>query len=479
MKTKIPVIAAIPILFFCVQNSTLNAAGITFQGNSLKVLEEMPEKSTGLDKIYICYDVKGVDMEYSTSNPSGVKIYRFSNLGGAYAEEVKNLNIESGKVVVKDISGDCGYIVETGTKREYYWIVNYLPHRFSVSSISAAQQQDCDATILDVTGNGDAIHYFTINGQQKVLNREIRVVYDSQEWSETDKRFNRLECVKIFESLNPTLRIMPPAYCATSFHISGDKFLEQWNWLEEAESVVAQPYAVKSMTEAVQEDLTLGEEETPDNETDVDGDNENAEESEETSKPGSNIINSGEDSGLGGSAPAQIEFIAYATEGVIHHEWQMSADPEFNTIDYRFNEQTLNYTFNEEGKFYLRYVGNNADGSCETVSDTYTVSIGASELLCPNAFTPDGDGVNDEWKVSYRSIIEFECWIFDRYGAQLCHFKDPRMGWDGKRGGKYVKPGVYFYVIRAVGSDGKKYKLDGDINIIRHRNPENYSNTVE
>ena len=68
--------------------------------------------------------------------------------------------------------------------------------------------------------------------------------------------------------------------------------------------------------------------------------------------------------------------------------------------------------------------------------------------------------------MAYRSLIEFRCSIFDRYGAEIISFDDPSQGWDGKRGGKVVKPGVYFYVIEAVGSDGKKYKKSGDINII-------------
>ena len=40
-------------------------------------------------------------------------------------------------------------------------------------------------------------------------------------------------------------------------------------------------------------------------------------------------------------------------------------------------------------------------------------------------------------------------------------------GWDGKYKGKYVKPGVYYYVIEAKGADGKEYKKKGDINILR------------
>ena len=216
------------------------------------------------------------------------------------------------------------------------------------------------------------------------------------------------------------------------------------------------------MTEAVQDGIsqegnTIGDESDSSSDTDSDD-----------SSVGSNIIK-GVDSNLGGSAPADISFLAYVTQGVMHCEWQLSNDPEFENIDYRFNEQNLDYTFADEGTYYLRFIGSNSDGSCEAVSDTYVVSIGASELLCPNAFSPDGDGVNDIWKVSYRSIIDFDCWIFDRYGSQIYHFSDPSSGWDGKRNGKVVKSGVYYYVISATGADGKKYKKSGDINILLRR----------
>lgn len=463
---------------FAIDGLSAYGSGLTFRDSSLRVLEETPERNTGLDKIYVCYNVAGVKMAYETANPYIVKIYKFGNRGGAFAEEVTGLEISNGEIVVNTVEGDCGYIIDNGDRREYYWVVNYLPYRFSVSSISASPEQDCDATLLDIDGSGAPIHYYTINGQQKLLDRQIRIAYDTQVWNESDKQYETEETVKLYESLSAQMRVTPPAYCSTSFHISGDKFLEQWNWLAEAESVVAEPYAVSAKTEAIQEDNTVGstgdeggDEGDEGAEGTVPGERSEGEDGEDytnTPAPGSNQIK-GDDSGLGGSAPAEIEFLAYTTQGVIHHEWQMSTDPEFNEIQYRFNQHNLSYTFNDEGTFYLRYIGSNFDGSCEVVGDTYTVSIGSSELLCPNAFSPDGDGVNDEWKVSYRSIIEFECWIFDRYGAQLAHFKDINSGWDGKRGGKMAGPGVYYYVIRALGADGKIYKLSGDINILRHR----------
>lgn len=448
------------------------APALSFSGNTLKAVEVTPERNTGLDKIYVLYDVKGVSFSVPVVNINNARIYRYSNLGGAYAEEINSVVKRGSELVLETFDGDLGYIVEDGDNRYYFWIVNYEPARFNISTITAAAEQDCDHSVLLVEGTGAPIHYYTINGQQRVLDREIRVEYDTQEWSEESSRFETVGQTKMLESLSSRISVSPPAYCSTAFKISGDKFLAAWNWTEEAESSVITPYAVAIRTTAEQEGDNTSEEtrsrrriSRADNTEEASG--EDVDNTEDPGEDASNQIR-GEEGGLGGSAPATIFFRAFATEGVIHHEWQMSSSPEFEEVDYRFNQQDLDYTFTEEGTFYLRYIGSNFDGSCEAIGDTYTVNIGGSELLCPNAFTPDGDGVNDKWKVAYRSLLEFKCWIFDRYGHQMCYFDDPSEGWDGMRGDKPVKTGVYYYVIQAVGADGKKYKKSGDINIIRH-----------
>lgn len=466
----------LPLLFGLVSGLTADAApALSFSGNSLRPVEVTPEKSTGLDKIYVLYNLNGVDFSIKVSTPSRAHIYRYSNLGGGYAEEIKNVVVSGDTLTVEDVAGDYGYIVEDGDTRYYYWIVNYEPYRFKITSVEAASEQQCEYTTLNVVANAEPIHYFTINGQQKVLDREIRVEYDTQEWNEQNQTFETVGATKMYESLGSTIMITPPAYCSTSFTISGDKFLEAWNWTTELESSVINPHAVAVYTEAIQEGEAAEGNKTDD--AGEDGETSDGANADSDETDASNVIKTTE-GGLGGSAPATISFEAYATEGVIHHEWQMSKDPEFETIDYRFNVQNIDYTFDEEGVFYLRYIGSNADGSCESVGDTYTVNIGGSELLCPNAFTPDGDGVNDVWKVAYRSLLDFRCWIFDRYGHQMHYFDNPADGWDGKRGDKVVKPGVYYYVIQATGADGTKYKKSGDINIIRHRNAEDYKDTI-
>ena len=53
-------------------------------------------------------------------------------------------------------------------------------------------------------------------------------------------------------------------------------------------------------------------------------------------------------------------------------------------------------------------------------------------IFIPNAFTPDGDGLNDIFKAQGEFIAEFEIRIFDRWGQLVYHSTDITEGWDGE-----------------------------------------------
>lgn len=440
----------IQVFFWGMISMSMYAQSLSFAGNSLKMLEETPEKSTGLEKIYVLYSTQGVTASYTSSTGNKINWLQYGNLGGGHAEEVAST--QDGNIsFLSELKGDKGYIVEDGDRRYCFWIVDYQNHRLRLQSADCASEQECGVSVISVKGSGDPIRYYTVNGIQKTLNQEITVEYKTQEWDESSNHPNFYEVTASasFESLQSEFRLIPPNYCATSFKVYGDKFLRAWNWEESVETPTIQPISVDARTFANQ--LSASD----------------SNDSSETSGA-SNQIGSGDNESLGGSAPCEIEFLAFVTDGVIHHEWQLTRDPSFEEIDYRFTTQDLDYTFLEEGIHYLRYIGSNSDGSCEYISDTYEVSIGESQLLVPNAFSPNDDGVNDVWKVAYRSLLTFQCSIFDRQGHQICHFTSPDQGWDGKIGGKTVDSGVFFYVIEATGTDGKKYKKSGDINIVKY-----------
>lgn len=426
---------ALSLISLCLMGSA--HAALTFSGNTLPAITETPSASTGLKEVYVLSSVGGV----TATSPASARatVYRYSALGGGYAEEIPAT--VNGSEVSFAIQGDMGYIVDDNGTRTCYWIVDHSAHPLSLETLTVdTEQSDCGSTSLTATGQGDRIIYYSINGAPLTLDRELELRYSTMEWSDDAGRFQQTEQTTSYPYLTPTLHT-PAPLCDTDFELSGDRFMRSWGNAEAVTTPVYNAIAVSAHTSAEQ----------------ASRDNANEQKSSTT--------------GLGGSAPCEIEFTAAVTDGAIFREWQISRDPEFNTIALRFNEPDVTYTFRDEGSSYARFVASNDAGTCDWYSETYEISIGASALQCPNAFSPGAtEGINDEWKVSYKSLIDFECHIFNRWGQKMTEFTDPASGWDGTYKGKTVPAGVYYYVIRATGADGKEYKLSGDINIVRYKN---------
>ena len=88
-------------------------------------------------------------------------------------------------------------------------------------------------------------------------------------------------------------------------------------------------------------------------------------------------------------------------------------------------------------------------------------------LFIPNAFTPNGDGINDRFQINGAFVRRFELNIFDRWGRLV--FQAQAMGdsWDGTIKGRLAPEGVYAFKLSAEGFDGKKFERSGSITLIR------------
>ena len=107
----------------------------------------------------------------------------------------------------------------------------------------------------------------------------------------------------------------------------------------------------------------------------------------------------------------------------------------------------------------------------ETTTEQQDTTTAISFIDIPNAFSPNGDGVNDIYRVktNYVGIVEFRATIFNRWGQKLYEWTDLDGGWDGTSGGKEVKQGTYFVVVKAKGSDGRTHVIRRDVNLLRGR----------
>ncbi|HMN32788.1 MAG TPA: gliding motility-associated C-terminal domain-containing protein [Chitinophagaceae bacterium] len=96
------------------------------------------------------------------------------------------------------------------------------------------------------------------------------------------------------------------------------------------------------------------------------------------------------------------------------------------------------------------------------------IKVVQPDVVLPNAFTPNGDGVNDIFRVVGRNFINLqEFKIFNRWGVELFSTSDINKGWDGTYKGVPQDPGVYFYQIRVAYPNGKTQNLKGDVTLIR------------
>ncbi len=114
---------------------------------------------------------------------------------------------------------------------------------------------------------------------------------------------------------------------------------------------------------------------------------------------------------------------------------------------------------------------------CGSNSDSITVTIYFPPedldcwLVAPNAFTPNGDGLNDTFKPIMQCKAEaYSLKIFDRWGKMIFETTDPSEGWDGKVNGAYVEHGTYvwyvYYQYTGVLHPGNR-TVRGVVNLIR------------
>ena len=92
------------------------------------------------------------------------------------------------------------------------------------------------------------------------------------------------------------------------------------------------------------------------------------------------------------------------------------------------------------------------------------------EIIKPyNAFTPNGDDINDTWVIpGIEQFQSSEVNVYNKWGQQV-HLNSPydnEFGWDGKQNGSDLPSGTYFYVI-TVFNNCKEESLAGVVNIIR------------
>ncbi len=407
---------------------------------------ELPNPS-GIDHVYIFKDLTDALIKFQGNID---KLYRMNG-----ADSV--LLADSGMDEWMNAEDNTGYIAYVGTDRTTFWVLDYSQYKVQTVDFQADADYEnrCSETRLLFTGEIPEMSYKTVFGTKHVIAREAEVGYTSLVWGEENwldtvcaEKVQLRETMIVGAPLTNTVFVLRIDNIAKAFDLEPDSVLSEEYM---ACAVAAHPTTVTTVRGTEAENLMTNEVERP-----------------------------VEDTQLKGSAPLDIFFKANGNIPVAqYYKWQIYKGGDL--IAQR-NDESHRYVFDDFGEFrVLLWVSND---KCQSDSIEISVSVSTSQLLVPNVFTPNGDGRNDEFRVMYRSIVEFDCWVYNRWGKLVYHWSDPAKGWDGTINGRPAAEGAYYYIIRAKGADAEAngkyhkvtkkkpasvgfYQLSGDINLIR------------
>ena len=390
-------------------------------------------------------------------------------------------NIELGSTIGNvDWYSTSGELVASNTEQIYpdeggYYIVKgdveYSPFYVFVckgADFTMSAEASCENTILRLTGDTKPYTYTRRNGTTGHYARACTIdynalVWQNEAWEDSAAQMN----VSLAEAIS-----MPQLYGKTPITLCVDAELRDKLNLDTAS--VSMDFKEEDVR-AVNLHLTSL---AMSREDDPDGNN-------EQKRPNSQDIIKAT-VGTDYSGPLEVVFYSNPTPAAKYYQWTIYHAAE--QIVSR-NDTEIRYTFSVPGSYRVVCRVNNE--YCVSDSMEMAVAISESFLAVPNVFTPNGDHHNDEFRVSYRSIKEFHCWVYNRWGHLVYEWTDPAKGWDGTIGGRPAAEGAYFYVIRALGTDAPKnasymmkaaynkkkisadesvigvYQMSGDINLLR------------
>jgi gliding motility-associated-like protein len=159
-----------------------------------------------------------------------------------------------------------------------------------------------------------------------------------------------------------------------------------------------------------------------------------------------------------------VTFYSYSAPSTNSFSWNIYQQ---NNLLYSTTDIQPSYVFPEVDTFNVELTVVSVDGCTSTstkpliIQDEYAVYI-------PNAFSPDGDYINEEFKVVGVGIAKVEMSIFNRWGEVIFSTTEMDKGWNGKDSkNNRVENGVYIYKASITDKQGVKSMKTGHVTVVR------------
>ena len=151
------------------------------------------------------------------------------------------------------------------------------------------------------------------------------------------------------------------------------------------------------------------------------------------------------------------------SSGASNYKWLFGDGDTLITIQ---ADTSVQHIYNKTGTYNTCLIAYNQYGCSDTLCQPVQ-AITIPLIDVPNAFTPNGDGINDQIHVRGYGIDKLNWSIYNRWGELVFESLSQDAGWDGKYKGVLQPQEVYTYLLNVQFTDGTKYRKTGDITLLR------------
>lgn len=161
-----------------------------------------------------------------------------------------------------------------------------------------------------------------------------------------------------------------------------------------------------------------------------------------------------------GMAPLLVQF-TNQSQPAIQYTWDFKDGNGSNFTD-------PVHSFISPGTYLVTLVGEDGNGCLDTAFLSIYVKEDSINLVIPNVFTPNEDGLNTYFNVKGAGLKSVSGTIYSRWGAEINSWNSLQEGWNGRfKNGGEASAGTYFYILKVTQNNGKENVYHGFLNLIR------------
>jgi gliding motility-associated-like protein len=150
---------------------------------------------------------------------------------------------------------------------------------------------------------------------------------------------------------------------------------------------------------------------------------------------------------IGAILPSPSDFLQASVTFCAYQEVTLSPTRRFNEYLWSTGARQQTITVDRGGRYTLEVTDLNGCRGRDTIQVIENDCL--TGVFIPNAFTPNGDNLNDRFlALVYGRVESFRLEVYNRFGELVYATSDPRQGWDGNFKGKQSPGGNFVWVCR-------------------------------